>query len=81
MTENNQPNKPLKTPTNNYFDDISKKSQEQNWQYKVTKCRYNTFTLEHKYNNTAAWKINSLKRLLIKIEKDLKIVLSMILDI
>ena len=79
-TKNNQPNKPQRTPSNIYFNDVSEKSLKQNWQYEGTKYRRNTFAQEQEHNNAAAWQINSLERLLAEIGKDPKGVLSIILD-
>ena len=79
-TENDQPNKPRKTPSNVHFDDVSEKSPEQDWRHEGTKCRRSTLAQEQEHNNAAAWQIDSLERLLAEIEKDLEGVLSMILD-
>ena len=79
-TKNNQLNKPQKTPSNVHFDNISKKLPKQDQQYENTKCRPSTFAEKQKHNNTAVWQIDSLEKLLAKIDKDLKEVVSMILD-
>lgn len=78
--KNNQLNKSLKTQINIYFNNISEKLLEQNWQYKDTQFRHGILTKEQIYNNIAAWQINYLEKLLTKIEKDLNRVLSIILD-
>ena len=80
-TKNNQLNKPQRTSSNVHFNDVSKKSPKQDWRYKGNKCKHNTFAQEQEHNNATAWQIDSLKRILAKIEKDPKGVLSMILDI
>ena len=79
-TENDQPNEPQRTPSNVHFDNVSEKSPEQDWRHESTKCRRSTLAQEQEYNNAAAWQIDSLERLLAKIEKDPEGVLSMILD-
>ena len=79
-TENDQPNEPRRTPSNVHFDDVSEKSPEQDWRHEGTKCRRSTLAQEQEHNNAAAWQIDSLERLLAKIEKDPEGVLSMILD-
>ncbi len=76
---NDQPYKLRKTLASIYFDDLSKKSPEQDWQHEGTKHRQSMFT-QKEHTNVAAWQIDNLKRLLAKIEKDPKKVLSMILD-
>lgn len=62
-----------------YFDDISKNSLEQDWQHKHTKNKQSTLAQEG-YTNAAAWQIDNLEILLVKIEKDPEGVLSIILD-
>ena len=79
-TENNQPNKPRRTLSNVHFDDVSEKLPEQDWRHEGTKSRGSTLAQEQEHNNAAAWQIDSLERLLAKIEKDPEGVLSMILD-
>ena len=78
--KNNQPNKSEKTLLNVHFNNVSEKSLEENWQYKNTKYKYSIFAQEQKYDNVAVWQIDSLKRLLAKMDKDPKRVLSIILD-
>ena len=77
--QNDQPYEPQRTLRNIYFDDVSEKSPEQDWRHKETKCRRITLAQEE-HNNAAAWRIDSLERLLAEIEKDPEGVLSMILD-
>ena len=79
-TKNNQSNKPWRTLSNIHFDNVSEKSPEQDWQHESIKCRHSIFAQEQEHNNTAAWQIDSLERLLAEIEKDPEGVLSMILD-
>lgn len=77
----NQLNKPQKTLTNVYFDNVSKNSLKQDWQYEDTKRRRSSFAQEQSYNNAVAWQINCReKRQLIEIEKDSKRGLSIIFD-
>ena len=80
LTKNDQLNKPEKTPSNVHFDDVSEKSLDKNQQHKGTKCRHSTLAQEQKYKNAIACQIDSLERLLAKIEKDQKRVLSIMLD-
>ena len=80
LNSNDQPYNSRKTLASIHFDDLSKKSPEQDWQHKSTKRRQNTLTQEE-YTNAAAWKIDNLERVLAEIEQDSKRVLSMILDI
>ncbi len=85
MTRNNSPNsnnqlyKPRGILASIHFDNLSKKSTEQNWRYKGNKRRQSTLAQEE-YTNATAWQIDNLEKLLAEIEKDSKRVLSMILD-
>ena len=79
LAKNDEPNKPQRIPSNIPFDDISKKSLEQDWQHKSIKCKYSILAQKHKNNNTAAWQIDSQKRLLAEIVKDSKGVQSLVL--
>lgn len=72
---NNQPHEPRRIT----FDDLSEKSPEQDWRHEGTKRRCSTLAQEE-HNNAAAWRIDSLERLLAEIEKDPEGVLSIILD-
>lgn len=57
IKKNNHDYQLQKLPTSVYFEDISKKSPESNWQYKNIKSRYDILTQEH-YNNQTAWQID-----------------------
>ncbi len=76
---NNQLYEPRRTLARVYFDDLSEKSPEQDWRHEGIKHRQSTLAQEE-HTNVAAWRIDNLERLLAKIEKDPKGVLSMILD-
>ena len=77
--QNDQPYEPRRTPASVHFDDVSEKSPEQDWRHEGTNRRRSTLAQEE-HTNTAAWRIDSLERLLAEIEKDPEGVLSMILD-
>ncbi len=63
-----------------YFDNVFKKSLEQNWQYKDIKYRWSTLA-QKEHTNTTVWRIDNIKKLLFEIEKDPGEVLSIILNI
>ena len=80
MTKNNQLNKLQKTLSNVHFDDVFEKPPKQKRQHEGSKCRRSTFAQKQEHNNAATWQIDSLKRLLAKIDKNPNRILSMILD-
>lgn len=80
-TKNDQSNKLQKTLTNVFFNNVSKKSIEKNWQYEDTKHKCNLLAQKSEYNNVATSQIDNIKKLLVEIKKNLEEVLFMILDI
>lgn len=80
LTKNNLFNKPQKTLTNINFDDIFEKSLEQDQLYQNTKQKCNFIAQKQKYKNAATCQVDYLEKLLSKIVKNLKQVLSIILD-
>ena len=69
LTENDQPYEPRQTSASGHFDNVPKKSPEQDWQYKDTKWRQSTLAQEE-YTNTTAWQIDNLDKLLAETNKD-----------
>lgn len=73
--KNNQPNKQRKTLASVYFDNISEKSLEQNLWHKNIKYRQSMIAQEE-HTNAAIWQNVNLEKIIAKIERDLRGVLS-----
>lgn len=78
--KDDQSDKPQKISASIHFDNVSKKSLEQNWWHKDIKFRQSMLA-QKEYTNATTQQIDNLEKLLAKIKKDPGGVLSMVLYI